>query len=75
MLVHHNAIRKGLGKKIFEKDQLKKDLLKIAPSILKFSQPVWKKLDEYKSKGKKSLFEGAQGNLFDVDHGTYPFVT
>ena len=49
--------------------------MKIAPSILKFSQPVWKKLDEYKSKGKKILFEGAQGILLDVDHGTYPFVT
>ena len=75
VLIHHNAIRKGLGKKIFEKDQLKKDLLNIAPEILKFSQPVWKKLDEYKSKGKKILFEGAQGILLDVDHGTYPFVT
>ena len=75
VLIHHNAIRKGLGKKIFEKDQLKKDLLKIAPSILKFSQPVWKKLDEFKSQGKKILFEGAQGILLDVDHGTYPFVT
>ena len=75
VLIHHNAIRKGLGKKIFEKDQLKEDLLKIAPTILKFSQPVWKKLDEFKSKGKKILFEGAQGILLDVDHGTYPFVT
>ncbi len=75
VLIHHNAIRKGLGKKIFEKEQLKKDLLKIAPQILKFSKPVWKKLDEYKSKGKKILFEGAQGILLDVDHGTYPFVT
>ncbi len=75
VLIHHNAIRKGLGKKIFEKNQLKKDLLKIAPEILKFSQPVWKKLDEYKSKNKKILFEGAQGILLDVDHGTYPFVT
>jgi len=75
VLIHHNAIRKGLGKKIFKKDQLKKDLLKIAPEILKFSRPVWKKLDEYKSKGKKILFEGAQGVLLDVDHGTYPFVT
>ncbi len=74
-LIHHNAMRKGLGKKIFKKDQLKKDLLKIAPEILKFSQPVWKKIDEYKSKGKKILFEGAQGILLDVDHGTYPFVT
>ena len=74
-LIHHNSIRKGLGKNIFEKEKLKKDLLKIAPEILKFSQPVWKKLDEYKSKGKKILFEGAQGILLDVDHGTYPFVT
>jgi len=74
-LVHHNAIRKGLGKNLFKKEELKKDLLKIAPEILKFSQPVWKKLDEYKSKNKKILFEGAQGILLDVDHGTYPFVT
>jgi len=74
-LDHHNAIRKGLGKSIFKKDKLKKDLLKIAPEILKFSKPVWKKLDEYKSKQKKILFEGAQGILLDVDHGTYPFVT
>ena len=75
VLIHHNAIRKGLGKKTFKKDQLKKDLLKIAPEILKYSQPVWKKIDEFKSKGKKILFEGAQGILLDVDHGTYPFVT
>ena len=75
VLVHHNAIRKGLGKKVFKKKQLKEDLLKIAPMILKYSQPVWKKLDEYKSIGKKILFEGAQGILLDVDHGTYPFVT
>jgi adenylosuccinate synthase len=75
VLAHHNAIRKGLGKKVYEKNQLKKDLLKIAPLILKYSKPVWKKLDEYKSKGKKILFEGAQGILLDVDHGTYPFVT
>ena len=54
VLIHHNAIRKGLGKKIFEKEKLKKDLLKIAPEILKFSQPVWKKLDEFKSQRKKS---------------------
>ena len=74
-LAHHNSIRKGLGKKIFEKDQLKKDLLKIAPEITKFSKPVWKKIDEFKLQQKKILFEGAQGILLDVDHGTYPFVT
>ena len=75
VLQHHNAIRKGLGKTEFKKDQLKKDLLKIAPKILKFSKPVWKKIDEFKSENKKILFEGAQGVLLDVDHGTYPFVT
>ena len=74
-LTHHNAIRKGLGKEIYFKDKLKKDLLDIAPEILKYSQPVWKKINEFKSHGKKILFEGAQGILLDVDHGTYPFVT
>jgi adenylosuccinate synthase len=75
VLLHHNAIRKGLGKKIFKKDELKHKLLKIAPEILKFSQPVWLRIDEFKKKKKKILFEGAQGILLDVDHGTYPFVT
>jgi len=74
-LMHHNAIRKGLGKEIYKKENLLKDLLEIAPEILKYSQPVWKKIDEFKSQGKKILFEGAQGILLDVDHGTYPFVT
>ena len=75
VLLHHNAIRKGLGKKIFEKKQLKEDLLKIAPEIIKFSEPVWLKIDQFKKQKKKILFEGAQGILLDVDHGTYPFVT
>ncbi len=75
VLMHHNAIRKGLGKEIYKKNKLKQDLLKIAPEILKYSQPVWKKIYEFKSQEKKILFEGAQGVLLDVDHGTYPFVT
>ena len=75
VLLHHNAIRKGLGKKIFEKNKLKEQLLKIAPEILQYSQPVWLKIDEFKNQNKKILFEGAQGILLDVDHGTYPFVT
>ena len=74
-LHHHNAIRKGLRHKIYKKDKLKKELLKIAPEILKFAKPVWLKIDEFKKKKKKILFEGAQGILLDVDHGTYPFVT
>ena len=75
VLIHHNAIRKGLGKKIFEKEKLVSDLLNIAPKILQFSQPVWLKIDEFKKQKKKILFEGAQGILLDVDHGTYPYVT
>jgi len=74
-LNHHNTIRKGLGRDSFEKENLKKELLKIAPKILRFSQPVWKKIEEFKNENKKILFEGAQGILLDVDHGTYPFVT
>ena len=75
VLLHHNAIRKGLKKRIFRKGDLKKSLLDIAPKILRFAKPVWLILDEFKKKGKKILFEGAQGILLDVDHGTYPYVT
>ena len=71
VLMHHNAIRKGLGKEIYKKDKLKQDLLSIAPEILKYSQPVWKRIDEFKSQGKKILFEGAQGILLDVDPVSY----
>ena len=75
VLLHHNAIRKGLGKEIYKKDEIKNKLLKIAPEIIVYAAPVWKKIDEFKQQGKKILFEGAQGILLDVDHGTYPFVT
>ncbi len=74
-LSYHNVLRKGLGKDILLKENLKIELLKIAQKILNFSQPVWKKIEELKKKKKKILFEGAQGILLDVDHGTYPFVT
>ena len=75
VLLHHNAIIKGLKKREFKKNELKKQLLKIAPEILKFAKPIWMKLDEFKKNRKKILFEGAQGILLDVDHGTYPYVT
>ncbi len=75
VLEHHNAIRMGLGKQIYKKDKLVEDLLKIASNILKYSAPVWRKIDQFKSENKKILFEGAQGILLDVDHGTYPYVT
>ena len=57
-LLHHNAIRKGMNKDIFNIDELKKELLKIAPRILKYSQPVWKRIDEYRAQGKKTAPRG-----------------
>ena len=75
VLMHHNAIRKGIGKKIYVKDDLLNKLLLIAPKILNYSKPVWRKINDFKLQKKKILFEGAQGILLDVDHGTYPFVT
>jgi len=75
MIFHHNSIRKSLGKSKINKKKLINDLTKISSKILKYSKPVWKKLEEFKKKKKMILFEGAQGILLDVDHGTYPFVT
>ena len=75
MSFHHNSIRKAFGKKILNKKKLINDLSKISSKILKYSKPIWKKIDEFKKKNKTILFEGAQGILLDVDHGTYPFVT
>ena len=57
VLEHHNAIRKGLGKPMYEKNKLVEDLLKIAPNILKYSAPVWRKIDQLKSEKKKILLE------------------
>ena len=75
ILFHHNSLRKGLKKKLINKKKLMNDLNKISSKILKYSQPVWKKINEFKKKKKTIVFEGAQGMLLDVDHGTYPFVT
>ena len=75
MLFHHNSIRKSLGEGKIDKKKLINNLAKISSKILKYSKPVWKKLEEFKKKKKIILFEGAQGILLDVDHGTYPFVT
>ena len=75
ILFHHNSIRKSLNKKLINKKKLMNDLHKISSKILNFSKPVWKKIDEFKKKKKIILFEGAQGMLLDIDHGTYPFVT
>jgi len=75
ILFHHNSIRRGLKKKEINKKKLMNDLVKISSKILKYSKPVWKKIEEFKKKKKTIVFEGAQGMLLDVDHGTYPFVT
>ncbi len=75
ILVHHNALRRGLGKAEIGHDDLMRDLAEIAPKILPFIDVVWDRLDEARRSGKRILFEGAQGALLDIDHGTYPFVT
>ena len=75
ILFHHNSVRKALKRNKINKKKLVKDLIKISSKILKYSKPVWKKIEEFKRRKKIILFEGAQGTLLDIDHGTYPFVT
>lgn len=75
ILVHHNALRRGLGQPEVPKDQLMAELTEVAPKILPFMDVTWDLLDRARREGKRILFEGAQGALLDVDHGTYPFVT
>ena len=75
LLVHHNALRRGLGVAEVGSDTLLRELTEIAPNILPFVDQVWSLLDRERRAGKRILFEGAQGALLDVDHGTYPFVT
>ncbi len=74
-LVHHNALRAGLGLGPIDRDGLIAALLQIAPEILSFAGPVWKVLNARWHAGSRILFEGAQGALLDIDFGTYPFVT
>tara|TARA_B110000438_G_scaffold303527_1_gene365425 strand:- start:2771 stop:4069 length:1299 start_codon:yes stop_codon:yes gene_type:complete len=75
VLFHHNSIRRGMKKKLINKKKLMKELIKVSSKILKYSQPIWKKINDFKKKNKTIVFEGAQGMLLDIDHGTYPFVT
>ena len=75
ILAHHNALRRGLGEPEVGADQLQAELTEIAPEILPFVDSVWRLLDQHRKAGKRILFEGAQGALLDIDHGTYPFVT
>jgi len=75
LLFHHNALLRGLNMPEVERDALLDALYKIAPKLLPFADTVWKSLDEARRSGKRILFEGAQGTMLDIDHGTYPFVT
>ena len=72
---HHTPLRTGLGLNIPDAGNLKISLEKIAPVLLKFAKPVWKILAKACREHKRILFEGAQGAMLDIDHGTYPFVT
>ena len=74
-LVHHDALRRGLGLSPVDRDALIASLKALAPKILPYAKPVWKVLSEKRKAGKRILFEGAQGALLDIDFGTYPFVT
>ena len=75
ILVHHNALRRGLGQPELDKSALMAELTRIAPRILPYMDVTWDLLDRERRAGKRILFEGAQAVLLDIDHGTYPFVT
>jgi adenylosuccinate synthase len=75
LLAHHNALRRGLGIDEVDAAALLAELLDVAPKILPYADTVWSLLDSERRAGRRILFEGAQGALLDVDHGTYPFVT
>jgi adenylosuccinate synthase len=75
LLVHHNTLRRGLSLPEFDGAELKAKLTDIAPQLTPYMAPVWKLLDVARRAGQRILFEGAQGVLLDVDHGTYPYVT
>ncbi|MBL1147478.1 MAG: adenylosuccinate synthase [Pseudomonadota bacterium] len=75
LLVHHNALRRGFGVAETDESALVQKLLDIAPKVLPFAKPVWKMLADAQAARKQILFEGAQGMMLDIDHGTYPYVT
>jgi adenylosuccinate synthase len=75
LLTHHNALRRGLGQPEIAHATLLDELTSVSARILPFMDKVWHVLDRHRAKGDRILFEGAQGTLLDIDHGTYPFVT
>lgn len=75
ILTHHNALRRGLDQPEIQHTAIMEELQSVADRVLPFRETVWRLLDERRRAGKRILFEGAQGTLLDIDHGTYPFVT
>jgi len=75
LLTHHNALLRGLGKEEMSVEEILNPLLEVAPKLMPYSKIVWQLLNDAKNKGQRILFEGAQGTLLDIDHGTVPFVT
>ena len=75
ILTHHNALRRGLGEAEVSHETIMQELTSVAEQVLPFRETVWELLDKERRKGSRILFEGAQGSLLDIDHGTYPFVT
>ena len=75
LTAHHDALRAGFNEPAIDREQLIAELRAIADFVLPYAQPVWRVLAQAKAKGQRILFEGAQGVLLDIDHGTYPFVT
>src|SRR3979409_1584558 len=75
LLAHHNALRRGLGLEEIAVATIRDELKRVAPRVLPYMDSVWSLLDQKRREGKRILFEGAQGALLDIDHGTYPFVT
>jgi adenylosuccinate synthase len=75
LLAHHNALRRGLGLEELGAEPIIAELTALAPKVLPYMDTVWALLDEKRRAGQRILFEGAQGALLDIDHGTYPFVT
>ena len=75
LCAHHDALRAGFNEPPVDRERLLRDLREIAEFVLPFARPVWRDLDQALQRGQRMLFEGAQGVLLDVDHGTYPFVT
>jgi adenylosuccinate synthase len=75
LLTHHNALRRGLGQAEVAQEAVMEELTSVAGAVLPYMDRVWKVLDDSRRAGERILFEGAQGTLLDIDHGTYPFVT